>query len=135
MTATRAWIALIVPIAFVACRPSAPSAALTIERATDEMARCAFDDPSAMLAPNGQAALEAAIRRALRDDRYRFSVRAGRCASAIDEGLRARDPRGRTLAEAWDALLPLAQAQSPEDIALERAIRRVGVAWRAARTQ
>jgi len=87
-----------------------------------------------MLSERGAPALEAHIRRAINVDRYAFSVRAGRCVGAISDELRQRDPRARALAEAWEALLPKAQSPTPDDIELERAIRRVGLAWRAARS-
>lgn len=129
----RALLATLSIVALFACRSNTSSAPKSFDQSVDELARCAFDEPSAMLAPNGQAAIESAIRRAIREDRYRFAVRAGRCSGALDETMRTNDPRARALGDAWDALLPLAQAPSPEDITLERAIRRIGVAWRAAR--
>lgn len=129
----RATIVALIVCALGACRPRVESAPRSFDQSVEELVRCVFDDPSAMLAPHGQAALEASIRRALREDRYRFSIRAGRCGGALDERLRTSDPRARALGDAWDALLPLAQAQAPDDIALERAIRRIGVAFRGAR--
>ncbi len=105
-----------------------------MDQATQEFSRCAFDEPATLLASNGQSAIEGALRRAIRSDRYAFSVRAGRCTGAISDRLRAADPRARELASAWEELLPLVQSQAPDDITIERAIRRVGLAWRAARS-
>jgi hypothetical protein len=127
-------LALATLAALGGCRPSAPSAtqATTVTGAVSDLARCAFDAPEPLLGPRAQVMLEGALRRELRADRYAFSVRAGRCASAVSESLRREDPRARALADAWEGLLPLAQAQSPDDIALEQWIRRVGRAWRDA---
>lgn len=118
------------------CRPNheRPAAATTLDEATQELARCAFDNTALILSDRGAPAIEASIRRALHVDRYAFSVRAGRCVSALSESLRQRDPRARELADAWEALLPKAQSPTPNDIDIERAIRRVGVRWRAARS-
>ncbi|MFO0560626.1 MAG: hypothetical protein U0269_21605 [Polyangiales bacterium] len=123
--------------ALCSCRPSNDGrarAATTVDEATQELVRCAFDDASPMLSDRGAPALEAHIRRALHADRYAFSVRAGRCVGSISDALRQRDPRARELADAWEALLPKAQSPTPNEIDLERAIRRVGIAWRAARS-
>lgn len=117
------------------CRDRAsPTNVQPMDSATQEFSRCAFDEPGTLLAAHGQSAIEGALRRAIRSDRYAFSVRAGRCTSAIGEPLRGADPRARELASAWEELLPLVQSQSPDDITIERAIRRVGLAWRAARS-
>jgi hypothetical protein len=125
------WLCALLAIAALArCeRASPPEHSLTFERAASELARCAFDEPSAFFSSAGARALESALRRAMREDRYRFAVRAGRCSSALPEPLRQRDPRASALFEAWESMLPLAQSSRLDEIALERAIRRVGVAW------
>lgn len=115
-----------------ACRPAAPPAQRSLSAAAREFAQCAFDQGEPLFAPNGSSAIEGAIRRELRADRDRFAVRAGRCSSALDPSLREREPRARALFDAWEAMLPLVQSPQPEDIAIDRAIRRVGLAWRAA---
>jgi hypothetical protein len=126
---TRAWALACLLLAVGACRREAPRR-LTRAAAVRELALCAFDG----LGPEPSApAVESAIRRALRKDRYAFAVRAGRCGTVLDAELRARDPAAAALGEAWDALLPRAQASAPDDIALERTVRHVGNAWRLTR--
>jgi hypothetical protein len=122
--------------AMIQCNRAAPVApqATTVSGAVSDLARCAFDEPTPLLSDRPQARLEGALRRALRNDRYAFSVRAGRCASAVSEPLRASDARARALGEAWDGLLPLAQSPRPDDILLEQSIRRIGRAWNEALT-
>ena len=115
-----------------ACRPATAPAQRSLDGAAREFAQCAFDQSDALFAPSGSSAIEGSIRRELRADRDRFAVRAGRCSSALDPSLREREPRARALFEAWEAMLPLVQSPQPEDIAIDRAIRRVGLAWRAA---
>jgi hypothetical protein len=120
-------------IALAGCRskPAATEPA-TARAAVEELARCAFDEGESLLSERPQSRVEGALRRALRRDRYAFSVRAGRCAGALGPGLRARDTGARALAEAWEELLPLAQATTPDEIFLERSVRRIGVRWSAA---
>lgn len=127
----RRALSLVLVLNWCACRPAAPPPR-SIESAAREFAQCAFDQGDALFAPNGSSAIEGSIRRALRADRDRFAVRAGRCASALDPALREREPRARALFDAWEAMLPLVQSPQPEEIAIDRAIRRVGLAWRAA---
>ena len=138
MHALRRPSLVVIAVVFAAmqCNRAAPVApqATTASGAVSDLARCAFDDPAPLLAQRPQARLEGALRRALRDDRYAFSVRAGRCASAVSEPLRASDPRARALSEAWEALLPLAQSPRPDDILLEQSIRRISRAWNEALT-
>lgn len=93
-----------------------------------QLARCTFDDLPSPEPPARE--IEAALRRAIRQHRYRFAVRAGQCSTALDPTLQAHDESLRALARAWDALLPLIQAPEPDDIAIERAIRHIGNAWR-----
>jgi hypothetical protein len=134
------WSLLVSLFALCACRPRAAetSAPSTIDAATLELARCAFDGDPPALAPlfsdRSSSALEGLVRRAVHRDRYAFSVRAGRCASALSPALRERDPRARELFDAWEGLLPLAQSPQRNEIDLDRAVRRLGLAWRAARS-
>lgn len=111
-----------------ACRRDAPSEApRTREAALRQLALCTFDglgpEPDAMR-------VEAAIRQALRRDRMAFAERAGQCESAISDELRTHDPAMRTLDEAWSALRSAAQTNPADQIALERAVRHIGNAWR-----
>lgn len=126
--------------ALAACRSrvAETSAPVTIDAATHELARCAFDADPPALAPlfseRSSSALEGLVRRAIHRDRYAFSVRAGRCSSALSPALREGDARARELFDAWEGLLPLAQSPQHNEIDLDRALRRLGLAWRAARS-
>jgi hypothetical protein len=93
-----------------------------------QWARCALDGvgdgPTA-----GQ--LEGTMRLALRRDRARWVVRAGRCEDVLSvhgetpaclRGLRAR----------WSQMLPVAQRGIDDAIETDVAVRRVGEAWSAA---
>lgn len=96
-----------------------------------QWARCSFDGvgegPTA-------AQLEGAMRLALRRDRARWVVRAGRCEDALTvrsetaaclRGLRAR----------WSQMLPVAQRGVDDAIETDVAVRRVGEAWIAAQRE
>ena len=107
-------------------RAAAPASSRSVLR---ELSRCTFDEA------NGEqtgAEVEAGIRRALRTDRNQFAVRAGNCGSILDPATRERDPGLHALGDAWDEMLPAAQASLPDDLLIERAIRHVGNAWRGA---
>lgn len=88
-------------------------------------ARCSFDgagdEPDA-------ARLEAAMRLALRVERERFALRAGRC----EESLRvsgAVPPCLSPLRERWSHMLTIAQRPVVDPIDLDVSVRRVGRAW------
>lgn len=129
------FVAVLTALASGSCRSGNDGrarVASSLDEATQELVRCTFDDASAMRTDRGAAVLEAQIRRALKADRYAFSVRAGRCVGSISDVLRQRDARARALVDAWEALLVQAQSPTPDAIDLERAIRHVGIAWRNA---
>lgn len=107
-----------------ACRtPTAPTP--DARGAMTELARCTLDGVEGT--PD-TARLEAAMRRALRGDRGRFAVRAGRCIDALSPSTGDRaclaGLRGR-----WDEMLPVIQRAAPDAIDDDLAVRRVGDAW------
>lgn len=115
--------------AVLGCREPEGEGPADARGAMSQWSRCAFDGLGG--AP-GPGEVEGAMRRALRSDRARWVVRAGRCEDLLAvrgrtpaclEGLRAR----------WAAMLPVAQRATEDAIELDVAVRRVGEAWRAAR--
>jgi hypothetical protein len=88
---------------------------------------CTFDSPW----PTDAPALEARIRREVRTDRMRLAERAGRCESLLHD--HDDIPMAHAMADAWDELLPLIQAPTPDEIAIERVTRRLGDVWRRER--
>ncbi len=127
---TRWWLIVLATMASVVlgCRRDHALTPPSTRSVLRELARCTFDEVNGD--PTG-AEIEAGVRRGLRADRNRFAVRAGNCGSVLDPATRARDSGLRALGDAWDELLPAAQASIPDDLLIERAIRHVGNAWRA----
>lgn len=118
---SRAWWALCVACG---CR-AATSPAVDARGAMTELARCTLDGVEGT--PDA-ARLEASMRRALRADRGRFAVRAGRCVDALS-------PEGASraclapLRARWEQMLPVVQRAAPDAIDDDLAVRRVGDAW------
>ena len=121
--------ALIAATFFAGCHRERTPSRPTVRSVLRELARCTFDEVNGE--PTG-AEIEAGVRRALRSGRNEFAVRAGNCGTLLDASTRERDVRLRALGEAWDDLLPVTQATTPDDLRIERAIRHVGNAWRGA---
>jgi hypothetical protein len=93
-----------------------------------QWARCAFDGVGEGPTPEQ---LEGAMRLALRRDRGRWVVRAGRCEDALT--VRGETPAClRPLRARWSAMLPVAQRSVDDAIEMDVAVRRVGEAWSAA---
>lgn len=106
---------------------SLATAPANVTEAREAFVRCVFDQPAAR---RDGSAFEAAVRRALRQDRLAFAIRGGRCETALD-GAAASDPRTEVFARAWSDLLPRVQAREPDEVTVEQAIRHVGNAYRA----
>jgi hypothetical protein len=93
-----------------------------------QWARCAFDGVGEGPTPEQ---VEGAMRLALRRERARWVVRAGRCEDALT--VRGETPAClRGLRARWSAMLPVAQRGVDDAIDTDVAVRRVGEAWSAA---
>ena len=126
-----AWVLLLPGLA--GCEPGAPrdEGPRSPREAMAQWARCAFDGvgegPTA-------AQLEGAMRVALRRDRARWVVRAGRCEDALT--VRSETPAClRGLRSRWSQMLPVAQRGVDDAIETDVAVRRVGEAWIAAQRE
>lgn len=99
--------------------------------AMESLARCA--DPTLVGAVRADW-LEGVIRQDATRDRAAFSVRAGRCEDLLGPSERTHECL-RTLRLRWAEMLATVQSPTPDAIALDVAVRRVGDAWTEARTR
>jgi hypothetical protein len=125
------WV--IAAAALAGCEPGAArdDGPRSAREAMAQWARCAFDGvgdgPTA-------AQLEGAMRQALRRERARWVVRAGRCEDALT--VRSETPAClRGLRARWSQMLPVAQRGVDDAIETDVAVRRVGEAWIAAQRE
>ena len=108
-----------------AARDDGPGGA---REAMAQWARCSLDGVGE--GPTAEQ-LEGAMRLALRRDRARWVVRAGRCEDALT--VRAETPAClRGLRARWTQMLPVVQRGVDDAIETDVAVRRVGEAWSAA---